>query len=156
MAELLKDLDINQIMSYHNCKYPVLLIDHVDEVLPGKYAVGYKNFTYNEWFFPAHFEDDPNVPSSIMLEALSQMTLMTFLTLPEYKKMHTACLRIEHAEFKRKVIPGEKMTIRADLKFGRGGVFMAHVEGKVRNELACSAEYVIGIPDVIAKYTPNR
>ena len=127
--EVMRNLDINQIMEYHNCKYPMLMIDYVDEVLPGKYAKGYKNFSYNEWFFPAHFENDPNVPSSIMLEALSQMMLMTFLTKQEYKKKHTACLKINNVEFKRKIIPGERMDITATLKTSRGGVFIGYVEG---------------------------
>lgn len=127
MDEVMRNLDINNIMAYHNCKYPVLMIDFVEEVLPGKYAKGYKNFSYNEWFFPGHFEDDPSVPSSIMLEACSQMMLMTFLTKPEFKKMRTACLKINNVEFKRKIIPGERMDIAATLKSSRGGcVFGTH------------------------------
>ncbi|MCI8728174.1 MAG: beta-hydroxyacyl-ACP dehydratase [Hungatella sp.] len=152
----MQDLDINQIMEYHNCRYPVLMIDYVTEVLPGKYAKGYKNFTYNEWFFPAHFEDDPNVPSSIMLEALSQMMLMTFLTKPEYKKKHTACLRINNVEFKRKIIPGERMDIQAALKTARGGIFTGYAEGTVKGETAVKADYVIGIPDIITSSVPKK
>lgn len=155
MTEIMRNLDINRIMEYHNCRYPVLMIDYIEEVLPGKYARGYKNFSYNEWFFPGHFEDDPNVPSSIMLETLSQTMLMTFLTLEEYRKMHTACLRIDHAEFKRKIIPGERMYTSAELKTARGGVFAGHCEGSVNGETAVKADYVIGIPDVIAGFTPK-
>ena len=154
MSEIMRNLNINQIMEYHNCKYPVLMIDYVEEVLPGKYAKAYKNFSYNEWFFPGHFEDDPNVPSSIMLEALSQTMLMTFLTEPEYKKKHTACLKINNVVFKRKVIPGERMDITAEIKMSRGGVFAGYVEGKVNGELAVKANYIIGIPDVIEKLAP--
>lgn len=156
MDNIMRNLNINQIMEYHNCKYPVLMIDFVEEVMPGKYAKGYKNFSYNEWFFPAHFEDDPNVPSSIMIEACSQMMLMTFLTKLEYKKKHTACLKINNVEFKRKIIPGERMDIRADLKTARGGVFIGYVEGRVNDELAVKADYVIGIPDIIEEFTPTR
>lgn len=130
------------------------MLDFVEEVLPGKYAKGYKNFTYNEWFFPGHFEDDPNVPSSIMLEALSQMMLMTFLTKPEYKKKHTACLKVNNVEFKRKIIPGERMDMMAELKMARGGVFIGYVEGSVNGDLAVKADYVIGIPDIIKNFTP--
>lgn len=156
MAEdILRDLDINQIMKYHNCKYPVLMIDYVDEVVPGKYARGYKNFSYNEWFFPAHFEDDPNVPSSIMLEALSQMMLMTILTMQGKKKKHTACLKINNVEFKRKIIPGERMDIQAELKTVRG-VFIGYTQGTVNGELAVKADYVIGIPDEIKTLAPRK
>ncbi len=155
MAEVMNNLDIIKIMEYHNCKYPVLMIDFVKELLPGKYARGYKNFSYNEWFFVAHFEDDPNVPSSIMLEALSQMMVMAILTIPGNKKKHTACLKINNVEFKRKIIPGERMDIIAELKKSHGGVFMGHTEGSVNGELAVNADYVIGIPDEIKMFTPK-
>ncbi len=154
--KVLYNLDINHILEYHNCKYPVLMIDFVNEVLPGKYAKGYKNFTYNEYYFPAHFEDDPNVPSSIMLEALSQMMLMTFLTLPGNAKKKTACLKINNVEFKRKIIPGERMDIRADLKSAKGGVFIGYTEGQVNGELAVRADYIIGIPDEIKMLSPRK
>lgn len=154
--EIIRNLDITRIMEYHNCKYPCLMIDFVEEVHPGKYARGYKNFSYNEWYFPAHFEGDPNVPSSIQLEALSQMMLMTFLTIPEYKKKHTACLRINNVEFKKKIIPGSRFDIDAQLKTLRGGVAAGYVEGQVNGEKACSADYVIGIPEIIRSFTPKR
>lgn len=35
-------------------------------------------------------------------------------------------------------------------------MFSGHTEGRVNDELAVKADYVIGIPDVIAKFTPNR
>ena len=41
------------------------MIDHVTEVYPGKFAKGFKNFTNNEWFFPIHFKDNPNVPGAL-------------------------------------------------------------------------------------------
>ncbi len=116
------DLDINGIMQYHNCRYPCLMIDYYKEIRPGKYAKAYKNFSYNEWFFPAHFEDDPNVPSSIMIEAMSQTMLMTFLTLPGYSNVKTACLKINNVEFKRKIIPGERLELAASLKSFRGAL----------------------------------
>ncbi len=155
MYEVIRDLGVKQIMEYHNCKYPVLMIDYVEEVLPGKYCKAYKNFSYNEWYFPGHFEDDPNVPSSIMLEALSQTMLMSILTIPDYKRMHTACLKINNVEFKRKIIPGERMYIKAELKTSRGGVFSGYVEGKVNDELSCKADYIMGIPDIIEKFSPK-
>lgn len=152
--EMLENLDIMQILKYHNCKYPCLMIDYVQQVVPGKYAKGYKNFSYNEWFFPAHFEDDPNVPSSIQIEAMSQMLLMTFLTIPEYAKMKTACLKINNIEFKKKIIPGKRLDIEAHLKNFRGGVAVGNVKGMIEDEVVCCADFVIGIPEIIKQFTP--
>ncbi len=146
---ILKGLDIKEIMRYHNCGYPCLMLDFMDEVIPGKSAKGYKNFTYNEWFFPAHFENDPNVPSSILMEAMSQTLLMTFLTLPGYERIPTACLRITHIEFRRKIIPGDRLDLSAELKMFRDGIAYGKVEGSVDGQSSCSADFTIGIPSIL-------
>ena len=66
-------LNYKEILEYQQNRDPYLMIDYVDEVLPGKYARGYKNMTMNEWFFPVHFPDGPNMPGALQLEALAQM-----------------------------------------------------------------------------------
>lgn len=151
----LKDMDIKQILQYHNCGYPCLMVDYMSEVVPGRYAKGYKNFTYNEWFFPAHFEGDPNVPSSIQIEAMSQTLLMTFLTLPDYKKVRTACLKIDNIRFKKKIIPGNRLDLEAELKSFRRGLALGHVVGFVDGETACRADFTMGIPEEIAKFASH-
>lgn len=151
--EKLTDLDIRQIMQYHNCGYPCLAIDFIEEVIPGKSARSYKNFSYNEWFFPGHFADDPNVPSSIQIEAMSQTLLMTIFTLPGYAKIHTACLKMDHVEFKKKIIPGQRLDVTAELRTFHGGIAAGRAEGYVGGELACRADLVIVLPDIVKKYT---
>ena len=68
------------------------MIDHVDEVIPGKSAKGYKNLTLNEWYFPKHFPDGPNMPGVLQLEALAQMLTVAITTLPGNKGMVTHAL----------------------------------------------------------------
>ena len=45
------ELDHNKISELQKNKYPYLLVDYVDEIIPGKSAKGYKNLTINDWFF---------------------------------------------------------------------------------------------------------
>ena len=86
----IRNLGANDIQKYQQNRHPILFLDYIDEVIPGKYAKGYKCFSFTEWYFPAHFPDDPNVPGFILIESLTQLFLMTFLTLPgnEGKKLH--------------------------------------------------------------------
>lgn len=74
---------------------------------------------------------------------------MTFLTLPGYARIETACLRYDRVEFKKKVIPGDRLDIHAELKMFRDGIASGKVEGYVGAELACSAGVIIGIPSII-------
>ncbi|OYV01590.1 MAG: beta-hydroxyacyl-ACP dehydratase, partial [Verrucomicrobiales bacterium VVV1] len=41
-----------ELQEYQPNRYPFLMIDVVEEVVPGKMARGYKNLTMNEWYFP--------------------------------------------------------------------------------------------------------
>ena len=44
------------------CRFPFLLVDRVIELEPEKYAVGYKNVTINDNFFPGHFPQRAIMP----------------------------------------------------------------------------------------------
>lgn len=151
----LLDLDAMQIQSYQQNRYPLLFIDKITEAVPGKYAKGYKNFSYNEWFFPAHFEDEPNVPGFVQIESLAQTFLMSFLTFPEFKGSKTAFVKADNVSFKRKIIPGDRLDIEADLKSFRHGVAIGCVKSFVNGEAACSADFVIAIPDVVKPLAPK-
>lgn len=154
--EILKNLDAYAIQQYQQNRYPCLFIDFIEEAVPGKSAKGYKNFSFNEWFFPAHFPDEPNVPGFIQVEALTQLFLMTFLTLPGNKGKKTGFVSIENARFKKKIIPGQRLDIRAELKSYSRGLARGTSVGYVNGELACSAELVIAIPDILNQFRPVR
>ena len=66
-------LNCIELQEYQPNRYPFLMIDHVEEVIPGVSAKGYKNLTLNEWYFPKHFPGAPNMPGALQLEALAQM-----------------------------------------------------------------------------------
>lgn len=153
---ILRNLDINVIQQYQQNRYPLLFIDFVEEAIPGKSARGHKNFSYNEWYFPAHFEDEPNVPGFIQIESLTQLFLMTFLTLRDNKGKKTGFVSVENAKFKRKIIPGDRMDIYAELESYRRGLAKGTSKGYINGELACSIQLVIAIPDVLNEFIPTR
>ena len=93
--------DINGIKACQRNRHPLLFVDHVFDVVPGEKASGTKCFTYNEWFFPSHFEDEPNVPGFIQVEALVQVFIMSFLTIEELRGSKTNFLGINNVKFKR-------------------------------------------------------
>lgn len=152
---IIKNLHIPDIQAYQQNRYPLLFIDFIEEVLPGKYSKGHKNFSYNEWFFPAHFEDEPNVPGFVQVEALTQMFIMTFLTLPNNKGKKTGFISIENAKFKRKIIPGERLDIEAELISYRRGLAKGKCTGKINGEVACTLELTVALPDIINEFKPK-
>ena len=148
--------DINQIIECQRNRYPVLLIDKIISLIPGEKAIGIKCFTYNEWFFPAHFEDDPNVPGFVQVESLVQTFIMTFLCLEKYKGMKTNFVSINNIKFKRKLVPGDQLVIEANLKSLKRGIAIGDATSSVNGEKACSAEFVVSLPDVLSSFSPRK
>lgn len=150
------DLNIIDIIKHQRNRYPVLLIDRVIDLDPGISATGVKNFTYNEWFFPGHFDDEPNVPGFVQVEALVQAFILTFLCLPEYSGMKTNFTNIDNIRFKRKIVPGDTLFSHAKLISLKRGLAKGTVTGFVQDELTVSADFTVIIPDVFNKYFPTK
>ncbi|CAM3455921.1 beta-hydroxyacyl-ACP dehydratase [Helicobacter labetoulli] len=124
----LLNLDVIEIQEYQQNRHPLLFVDFIKEVRIGKSALGYKTFSYNEWYFPSHFEDEPNVPGFIQMEVLTQVFLMTFLTMDENKGKKTAFIK-SNVEFRKKIVPSDTLEIRAELDFYSRGVAKGSVNG---------------------------
>lgn len=157
MGENIKlvNLDPIQIQEYQQNRYPCFFVDCIEEAIPGKHAKGFKNFSYNEWFFPAHFQDEPNVPGFIQVETLTQVFLMTFLTFPENKGKKTGFVQIKNAKFKRKIVPGDRLDIIAELASYRRGLAIGQAKSFVGDEAACELELVVAVPDIMNKFKPK-
>ncbi len=151
-----KTFDLMGIQDCQRNRYPLLFIDKITEAVPGESAKGIKCFSYNEWFFPAHFDDDPNVPGFIQIECLVQTFIMCFLTLDKYKGSKTNFSSIDKVKFKRKIIPGDTLEINAYLNSLKRGIAKGYSESFVNQEPACSAEFVVIIPNVFDKYFPKK
>jgi hypothetical protein len=148
-----RNIDAFEIQKFQQNRYPLLFIDYVEEAVAGKSAKGHKNFSFNEWYFPAHFEDEPNVPGFVQVEALTQMFLMSFLTLPGNEGMKTAFIKTT-TEFKEKIIPGDRLDIVSELHSYKRGLAKGCSIGYLRGKIACKAELIIAIPDIMRSFRP--
>lgn len=147
-------LDSVELLKYQPNRYPFLMIDFVTEVLPGKYAKGYKNLTVNEWYIPVHFPGAPNMPGALQLEALAQMMTVAILTAPgmEGKIVHG----LKHTvRFKREVKPGERLDIETEILSASRGLYKGRGIGSVNGEAAVEAEMMISVPDIFKSYLPK-
>ena len=147
-------LNAQELQDYQPNRYPFLMIDQVTKVTPGKIAEGFKNFTNNEWFFPVHFPGAPNVPGALQLEALAQMLTVAITTLPGNKGKVTHALS-HVVKFKREIVPGEKLEIETKVLSWSRGICKGVGKGIVANEIACEAEMIITIPEILDKYIPK-
>ncbi|MBB6697730.1 3-hydroxyacyl-ACP dehydratase FabZ [Clostridium algidicarnis] len=127
-------LDIKEIQEIIPHRYPMLLLDRVDEMEPGKRVVAIKNVTINEQFFQGHFPVEPVMPGVLMIEALAQAGAVAILSMEEFKGKIAYFAGINKAKFRRKVVPGDTLRLEVEITKLKGsagvGRGVAYVEGK--------------------------
>ena len=74
--------------------------------------------------------------------------------MPENKGKKTAALNY-NVKYKKKLVPGMRVDIEANLKSYRRGIAIGSAVGYVDGEVAVSADFLIGIPDVLNQYKPT-
>ena len=84
------------------------------------------------------------------------MFLMTFLTMPENKGKKTGFVSLEKAQFKKKIVPGNRLDIQAELTSYRRGLAKGTSVGYINGEVACSAVLLIAIPDILNQFIPVK
>ncbi len=148
-------LNCVELQDFQPNRYPFLMIDHIDLVIPGKSARGFKNLTLNEWYFPKHFPGAPNMPGALQLEALAQMLTVAITTLPGLKGKVTHALS-HTVRFRKEVLPGDKFEIETTVISWNRGIAKGTGIGRTNGEVACEAEMLLTIPDLLTQYLPTK
>lgn len=128
---VLNSQEIREIIPH---RYPMLLIDRVEELEPGKRIVAKKNTTINEHFFQGHFPQEPVMPGVLIVEAMAQAGAVALLSMDQFKGKTAYFGAIDKAKFRRKVTPGDTLMLEVELikvKESAGvGKGIARVDGK--------------------------
>lgn len=109
-------LDITEIKRIIPHRYPMLLIDRVEELIPGEKAVARRNVTINEELFNGHFPGNPVMPGVLIVEALAQTGAVALLSLPEFKGKTAYFGGIKSAKFRKVVRPGDSLRLEVTLE----------------------------------------
>jgi beta-hydroxyacyl-ACP dehydratase FabZ len=129
-------MDVAQIMTRLPQRYPLLLVDRILELEPGKRIVGLKNVSINEPFFVGHFPGRPVMPGVLIVEAMAQVggVLVSFLPGTEGQLAYFAS--IDRMRFRRPVRPGDQLITEAILVRTRGRFGKAQVTSRVDGVVA--------------------
>lgn len=133
-------LDITEIKKIIPHRYPMLLIDRVEELIPGEKAVAKRNVTINEELFNGHFPGNPVMPGVLIVEALAQTGAVALLSLPEFKGKTAYFGGIKSAKFRKVVRPGDSLRLEVTLEKIRNNVGLGKAIATVDGKKACTAE----------------
>ena len=141
---MLTNIDIQKILPH---RYPFLLIDKLTEMEEGKTITGIKNVTVNEPFFQGHFPGNPIMPGVLITEALAQTGAVLLLSMPENKGKLGVFTGINNFKFRRQVVPGDTLTLTAELLVYRHGMGKANVKATVDGDVAAMGEISFAVID---------
>jgi UDP-3-O-[3-hydroxymyristoyl] N-acetylglucosamine deacetylase/3-hydroxyacyl-[acyl-carrier-protein] dehydratase len=98
----------------------------------------------NESFFVGHYPEEPIMPGVLQIEALAQVGgILLLSSVPDPENYLLYFMRIDSVRFKRKVVPGDTLNVRMQLKEPiKRGIAFCRGEAFVGEHLVIEAEFM--------------
>jgi 3-hydroxyacyl-[acyl-carrier-protein] dehydratase len=141
--------DVRRVMAVLPHRYPMLLVDRVQELILNESIIAVKAVTMNEGFFQGHFPGRPIMPGVMQIEALAQaagVLAMESLGLAGSGKL-VYFMSIDNAKFRAPVEPG--CLLHLHVKFTKMSSRACKFAGKamIGDQIASEAEFMAMIAD---------
>jgi beta-hydroxyacyl-ACP dehydratase FabZ len=133
-------ITIEKIMEFLPHRFPMLLIDRILEVDPGKSCKALKNVTINEAFFQGHYPDMPVMPGVLILESMAQAGAALLLAEPKSEGLKPLLGSLDNVRFRRPVVPGDQLISHVELLWFKGGYGKFKAVGTVNGEVVAEME----------------
>ena len=142
-------LDVRRVMAALPHRYPMLLVDRVERIVPGESITAIKAVSMNEGFFQGHFPGRPIMPGVLIVEALAQaagvLAVESFQLAGSGKLVYF--MAIEGAKFRNPVEPG--CLLQLDVEFVQKRATVSKFAGKasVDGKVVAEANFTAMIAD---------
>src|SRR5688500_9289229 len=130
-------------------RYPMLLIDRVEQIIPDRSITAIKAVSMNEPFFQGHFPGRPIMPGVLIVEALAQaagVLAVQSLGLANSGKL-VYFMAIEGAKFRAPVEPGVLLRLEVEFVQKRSTVCKFAGRALVGDKLVAEAQFTAMIAD---------
>jgi 3-hydroxyacyl-[acyl-carrier-protein] dehydratase len=142
-------LDIRAVLAALPHRYPMLLVDRVEAIIPDQSISAIKAVSFNEGFFQGHFPGRPIMPGVLIVEALAQaagILAVESLGLSGSGKL-VYFMAIENAKFRTPVEPGCLLHLEVAFVQKRASVCKFTGRALVDGKLAAEASFTAMIAD---------
>ena len=145
MSETPESMNIQEIMEALPHRYPFLLVDRITKIEGPDRAHGIKQLTLNEEFFNGYLPDAPQMPPTLLSEAMAQTGAAIILSAPEAKDKYILFGAIDNAHFQRNAVPGERLDIDVQMLKIRKDAGKTRVICRVDGEEIARADFMFAL-----------
>ena len=124
---------------------PFLMIDMVEEFVPGESCTAYKNVRADEIYFKGHFPGNPIMPGVLITESLAQAGAVAILSMEENKGKNALFGGIEKMKFKKQVVPGDKLKLEVKIIKRKGPIGVGEAIASVNGVVAAKGELTFAV-----------
>lgn len=124
---------------------PFVWVSRVKECVPGESIVAELDVDPNLDLFRGHFPTHPVLPGVILMEALAQAACICILVGRDGAGTIGFLTGIDKAKFRRQVMPGDTVTLKASIVKSSHRMCVAEVEASVDGHVCATAtqKYVL-------------
>ena len=143
-------LELEEIKKCLPHRYPMLLVDKIEDYKLDDMAIGVKNVTSNEHFFQGHFPNNPVMPGVLQIEAMAQSAGCVVMSAdPDYanKKRSVLFMAVDGVKFRKPVRPGDQLRMHVEKIKERRNIFVFHSVGMVDDQIVSEADLTAMIVD---------
>tara|TARA_R110000765_G_scaffold241951_2_gene344648 strand:- start:259 stop:690 length:432 start_codon:yes stop_codon:yes gene_type:complete len=132
--------EFSEILDILPHRYPLLMVDKVMECTHNE-ITAIKNVTANEPHFQGHFPGNPIMPGVMMLECLLQAGALLASNVSEIpiEDYNMAVVTMDSVRFRRRVVPGDQLTLMVKIVTQKSKVWQFEGHGKVEDDIAMEA-----------------
>ena len=135
----------NEIKQIIPQREPFLMIDKVEEYVPGESAIAYKNVDINEWYFKGHFPGNPVMPGVLIIESLAQTGAVAILSMEENKGKNVLFGGIDKMRFRKIAVPGDKLKLEVKIIKSKGPIGIGEAIATVEEKVVAKGELKFAI-----------
>ncbi|MGN6278886.1 MAG: 3-hydroxyacyl-ACP dehydratase FabZ [Sphingomonas sp.] len=142
-------MDIGRVMAALPHRYPMLLVERVEDIVLDRSITAVKAVTINENFFQGHFPGRPIMPGVLIVEALAQaagVLAVESLGLAGSGKL-VYFMAIDGAKFRKPVEPGVLLKLEVEFVQKRASVCKFAGRATIDGQVAAEANFTAMIAD---------
>ncbi|WP_326833206.1 3-hydroxyacyl-ACP dehydratase FabZ [Cutibacterium porci] len=134
-------------------RWPMLMIDRAYDVVPGKSGKGIKSVSVNEPFFAGHYPDHSIMPGVMIVESMAQLVAVIYVAeaiennpdmSSQDARSHVGYLgAIRQMKFRRLVVPGDQLTLQAQLGEKLGSLREVYVKALNGRDIVAQGELIV-------------